>query len=345
MSTDDSKALVPQGSGSLSRIKPRRTNPIMQRMTRDILALLEEQNRLEQVRFTLGDYEFREPDYQQILRWAEAWGRSAEEVLEKLVEPVFEDYCPERQIMFTVLDGRIHSLVWDYDEISPAKEWTWHEGLAIETLVFQSVFSFGCLPIHLPVSLQTLYCQQIELEELDLSPMPNLTMLDCSGNQLTTIALSSVPNLKILDCGHNPLTALDLSPVPDLTELACYLSPLTTLDLSPVPNLTTLSCGMNQLTELHLSPGPNLTILRCFGNELTYLDLSPVPNLTTLLCHYNQLTELDLSPVPNLTVLWCHNNPLTNLDIRPLTNLEELLVDETTRLIGTLPPGCKVEYK
>jgi len=45
MSTDDSKALIPQGSGSLSRIKPRRTNPIMQRMTRDILALLEAEER------------------------------------------------------------------------------------------------------------------------------------------------------------------------------------------------------------------------------------------------------------------------------------------------------------
>ena len=77
MSTNDSKALIPQGSGSLSRIKPRRANPIMQRMTRDILALIEEQNRLEQARFTLGDYEFREPDYQQILCWAEAWGCSA----------------------------------------------------------------------------------------------------------------------------------------------------------------------------------------------------------------------------------------------------------------------------
>ena len=120
MSTDDSKALIPQGSGSLSRIKPRRTNPIMQRMTRDILALLEEQNRLEQARFTLGDYEFREPDYQQILRWAEAWGCSAEEVLDGLEDAVFEDYYsePKRQIIFTVEDGRIHSLVWDCDQFS-----------------------------------------------------------------------------------------------------------------------------------------------------------------------------------------------------------------------------------
>ena len=29
MSTNDSKALIPQGSGTLSRIKPRRTNPMV----------------------------------------------------------------------------------------------------------------------------------------------------------------------------------------------------------------------------------------------------------------------------------------------------------------------------
>ena len=319
MSTNDSKVLIPQGSGSLSRIKPRRTNPIMQRMTRDILALLEEQNRLEQIRYTLDDYEFREPDYQQILRWAEAWGCSAEEVLERLREAVFDDYC------FRVVDDCIHSLVWDCDQFS-AGGWTWHEGLDIQTLAFISAESLSCLPINLPASLQTLYClgtrlPEIGLEKLDLSP---------------------VPNLKRLVCWKNQLTELDLSPVPNLTELNCDSNKLTTLDLSPVPNLTELNCDGNKLTELDLSPVPNLTELGCYSNQLTELDLSPVPNLTILGCFGNQLTELDLSSVPNLTKLVCHDNPLTELDIRPLTKLEWLGIDRTTRLIGTPPPSCRV---
>ena len=334
----------------------------MQRMTRDILALLEEQKRLEQVRYTLGDYELREPDYQQILRWAEAWGCSAEEVLERLEKSVFDDWDsePVRQIMFTVVDGRIHSLVWDCDQFS-AEGWTWHEGLNIETLAFSSANLLSCLPINLPASLQTLYCRIIGLDMLDLSTIPNLTrllcngnelpqidldpMLDhCSSNQLTEFDLSPVPNLTVLLCVYNQLTALDLSPVPNLTWLNCSCNQLTDLDLSAVPNLTYLNFMNNQLTALDLTPIPKLMKLRCDGNQLTDLDLSPVPNLTKLNCWYNQLTDLDLSPVPNLTKLRCWNNPLTKLDIRPLTKLQSLWVDRKTRLIGTPPPGCEVKY-
>jgi hypothetical protein len=62
-------------------------------------------------------YEFREPDYQQIERWAEAWGCSAEEVLERLVESDL-DHAYGSGTIFTVVDGRIHSLVWDCDQFS-----------------------------------------------------------------------------------------------------------------------------------------------------------------------------------------------------------------------------------
>ena len=301
-------------------------------------------------RYTLGDYEFREPDYQQILRWAEAWGCSAEEVLERLVETALEDFDsefylePERPIEFTVLDGRIHSLVWDCDQF-PAEGWTWHEGLDIQILAFICANSLGRLPITFPASLHTLYCPEIGLEKLDLSPVPHLTVLECRDNQLTALDLSLVPNLTVLECGGNQLTELDLSPVPNLTKLACYSNPLTTLNLPPTPNLTVLSCSRNQLTELDLSPVPNLnglacaynqlttldlshipnlTLLRCHSNPLTTLNLPPTPNLTVLGCGYNKLTELDLSLVPNLTELWCVGNRLTKLDLSSVPNLTEL---------------------
>jgi len=277
MTHREQNALIPR-PGTAVTAPGRRTPRVIAEMVRDVLARATD-GHLSQARFRIGDYALREPDYRQILRWAEALGEAPEEVLATLAAyrlelDLFED---GEAVAFAVEDGTIVSLAWDLERL-PSIPGTWEPGLGIRTLGLG-----GRWPDESAV----------------LRPrLPRLERLVCPEIGLALLDLSGVPGLTALNCWYNPLTALDLSPVPGLTKLECCYNQLTALDLSPVPGLTELWCGSNQLTELDLSPVPGLTTLDCSENQLTELDLSRVPGLTSLDCDSNQLTELDRSPVP-----------------------------------------------
>jgi Leucine-rich repeat (LRR) protein len=309
----------------------------------------------------LGNFDLCEPDYRQIVRWAETLGRTPRDFLDELSEITWQ-FDKENSATFRVDGGSIKELAWDFD-LLPIEKWEWEAGLEIEVFSINSGvrerFPNWSAPERLPSlrmlnvsggrlsgrwlmndrpgqgplfeldlagvpELTALCLENVHLAELDLSSVPKLQNLTCISNQLTELDLSPVPGLKNLACQCNPLTELDLSPVPRLTRLVCWLNQITELDLSPVPELTILECGANQLTELDLSPVPRLTKLMCRLNQITELDLSPVPGLTYLDCRYNQLTKLELSPVPELTALRCNDNELTELDLSPVPGLTEL---------------------
>ena len=290
MADETKNALIQRPGTGLAGTGPH-TSPVIARMTRDVLARAQAGG-VSLARFRIGEYLLREPDYRQIRRWAESLGMTPEALLAQLawcrLELFREDVEP---FEFTIEDGAIVSLVWNFDRL-PFCPAPWEPGLLVRALGL--VFRYlgrrpgPVTPLRpvLPL-LQTLICRDLGLESLDLSKAPGLTNLNCGGNILTK---------------------LDLSPVPGLTKLNCMANDLTELDLSFVPGLSVFSCSDNQLTELDLSPVPGLTELRCWGNQLTDLDLWPVPGLTVLDCDANPLTELDLSPVPALTDLWCDEN-------------------------------------
>jgi hypothetical protein len=302
----------------------RRTPRVIEQMVRDVLVRATSKA-VSSPRFYIGDTALREPDYRQILRWAEAIKQTPEALLATLkasrIEPD-EYFYGDAAVAFVLEDGAMVSLAWVIRELSPLPD-VWEPGLLIQTLsVRGSGFYYNDLFTLRPdlPKLRTLIFYVTGLERLDLDLVPGLTELDCYVNQLTELDLSPVPGLNELNCGQNKITELDLSPVPGLTRLWCTSNHLTKLDLSPVPGLTKLACGKNQLSELDLSPVPQLTELKCGYNQLTDLNLSPVPRLTELGCSYNQLTELNLSPVPGLTRLWCNKyvrilNPPQDLKI------------------------------
>ena len=239
-------------------------------MVEDALALVRKRE-ISAARFRIGEYELREPDYRQIRRWAEALGKSPEEVLATLaacrveLEVNFmEQWEEEREpVAFEIKDGYIVSLAWDFNRLPLIPE-NWEPGLRIRTLGYTGGW-------------------------------PNLsaTLRPC------------LRQLESLVCGNIGISACDLSQVPGLTKLYCIWNNLTELDLTPVPGLTKLYCSWNNLTELDLTPVPGLTVLECYSNRLTELDLTPVPGLTILGCSNNPLTELDLTPVPGLADLGC----------------------------------------
>ena len=317
---DKKKALIPRPGSELAVSKPK-ANQIVSRMTRDVLNRTRSLE-VSQARFKLGDYEFREPDYRQILRWAEELEMAPEVVLEGLERGhPLQAWVSELESELVVEDGAIKELWWHPENFNFFPEVS-EKGLIIRSLGFVDF--------------------EAKIPELDLSAVPELAKLSCGSNQLSELDLSPVPKLRSLNCVHNQLTELDLSTVPELEELSCRSNQLTELDLSPVPKLRSLNCDGNQLTQLDLSAVPVLEGLDCSSNQLIKLDLSAAPELESLDCRSNQLTELDLSGAPELEYLWCESNQLTELDLSLVPNLSYLECDSGVR-IKNAPRGLKLD--
>jgi hypothetical protein len=337
MADDERNALVVQGPRSLAEVGAG-ARKILSNVVSDALTVASSREKaLSSTPFRIGDYELRQSDYTQILNWAKALTIDSETLIKRLENISFTPNVLREKMFFTVEKGAIVSLSLDVVAL-PLKNFDWVTGLSILDLaVFREVLRNKNISLSLSSvllsSLRSLFIRYIELIELDLSKVPNLTELWCDRNQLTDLDLSKVPNLAELWCDLNQLTELDLSRVPNLTILSCGINQLTELDISNAPNLTRLSCMRNKLTELDLSNVPNLSILFCHGNILTELYPSNVPQLTNLDCSANQISELDLSAVPNLTILHCEKNLITELDVTANRALTELHCDGSVRIV------------
>lgn len=85
----------------------------------------------------------------------------------------------------------------------------------------------------------------------------NLKTLYCNNNDLTNIDVSRNTKLVQLDCQFNLLTSLDLSHNLELTGLYAFVNQITSLDLSNDINLISLDCNENQLTSLNVKNNNN----------------------------------------------------------------------------------------
>lgn len=175
--------------------------------------------------------------------------------------------------------------------------------ITLDTLICQNN-PLNSLPL-LPNSLQNLNCEYThQLTSLPTLPS-SLQYLKCSGNQLTSLPI--LPNsLVFLECNYNQLTSLPI--LPDSLE---FLSCLENLLIS-LPNLPSvlnwLLCTYNQLSSL--PPLPNsLANLACDNNQLTHLPTLP-DSLYGLYCTNNQITSLPTIP-NSIQYLFCSNNNIT----------------------------------
>ena len=180
--------------------------------------------------------------------------------------------------------------------------------------------------------LETLICNGLQLESLDLAENVNLITLECRFNHLTSLDISNSIMLSELDCEFNNISSLDLTNNTSLVSLRCTSNQLTSIDLSRNTSLTILMCGQNGISELNISKlssleylcvsanhlneldvtkNPALIIIDCTGNRISYLDLRNNAKLSGLSCNNNQLSELDLSNNVKIHDLHCHSNRLT----------------------------------
>ncbi|MEA3643733.1 MAG: leucine-rich repeat domain-containing protein [Lamprobacter sp.] len=348
MSQDDKKALVPRPGSEIARPSNRR-NPVISRMSRDLLARAQAQQ-LHAARFRIGDYELREPDYRQILKWAKTLNTSPDAILKTLSEhPVLppQEFVDDNEpIELSVVDGAIVSLPWDFGYL-PYIPNKWEAGLCICTLAFEGSVYLSNLGTEIkPIlpKLKRLVWYLADAETIDLAGVPNLTVLKCSfipgcdvdSSPINELNLSLVPKLTELDCRYRDLAELDLSPVPKLKKLDCSENELTKLDLSPVPELIKLDCSFNnKITELDLSQIPKLKQLDCRCTQIEELDLTLVSHLTVLCCSF---TYLDLKAVPELAELCCWSASLTTLDLSSVPGLTELEFFQTQLAALDLSP-------
>lgn len=224
MSDKGDTALVLRPSSELTRISPG-ASAIIDGMVNDATDIIRVR---EAIRHKIGDYEFRESDYQQILIWAEAEGVTPDELI------------ASKGDQFVVSgDGAIvafHPVGFQQNSWGFGFENPWGAGFG----EFQwNFWETG----------------------LDLSRIPHLEELFCEENGLTALDLSHVPNLKTLSCSKNFLDGLDLSRVPQLKKLFCEDNQVTELDISGLKELRpSVSCDPG--VHIHKREDQNPTISR-----------------------------------------------------------------------------------
>jgi hypothetical protein len=334
MNDNNNFALVPRPPGVLEKAEPG-AKRILSGMVADTLELTKRnQSALSAARFRIGEYEWCEPDYRQILIWANVLALEPEEVIGRLLQGQRPEGVPWAESVFA--DGRLIKLNWDLN-LLPLDRFQLVIPLEITHLSIRSrvePHEWGehhtqlvkSLKLRLP-KLTNLSCERLGLPELDLILTPNLRALLCGQNNLSELDFSVVPELNILHCGVNQFRELKLSALDNLTELDCassWISPRVIL--SAMPNLSRLDCGWNdpKVVAAFLSHAPNLTELNCMMSSLKRLDLSGVPHLTKLECNNNITTKLDLSLVPKLKELNCRVMGLRKLDLSHTHNLLKL---------------------
>jgi hypothetical protein len=162
----------------------------------------------------------------------------------------------------------------------------------------------------------------------------NLLELHFVSNDVQNIDISFLPNLELLNCGYNPISSIDLSNNINLKVLGCYDTLVTNLDLSQNVNLEELFLRSNLLTQLDVTHNPNIIEIDCTYNQIVGLDTSQNPVLEFLICDFNEIIALDLSQNTQLIRLNATNNQLTSLNIKNGFNniMTKMLVVENPNL-------------
>jgi hypothetical protein len=187
-------------------------------------------------------------------------------------------------------------------------------------------------------ALQEIMCQNNRLTGLDVTNNTALEYLACWNNYIPDInnvtGWESVPGLILYDTfnfypqrAETPLTGEDITAsFTDPNFLAAVRQKIEKSegaiydhDVAGIQILDVSDMGIYSLAGIENFTG--LTVLICENNQLVELDISNNVALTMLNCPHNQLTELDVSNNTLLYWLNCNDNQLTALNV---TNNPEL---------------------
>jgi Leucine-rich repeat (LRR) protein len=239
MDDKDNFALVRKSSSAVERIAPR-AKQIVSGMVADTLALTK--------KFRLGEYEWCESDYRQILIWANEAHKSPEAIIQRLVET-----------KSSFKAGRLIEVHWD-DGSFPIQKFIFVRGLQIK--MFHVLGGARTVGIINSRKIPGVGAADFEVSEMNLDGLSELEVLAVASQNLKKLNLRHTPKLKRLFCQSNFLVKLDLSSSHELAELWCSSNELTELNLSAATKLEELDCGGNQIEELDIRPLASLRKLK-----------------------------------------------------------------------------------
>lgn len=139
----------------------------------------------------------------------------------------------------------------------------------------------------------------------------NISELFCEENQIEILDVSHNTQLELLFCYENKISSLNLSQNRGLLVVWAYMNPLIAIDLSENIALEEIIVHQSLLTEINVTNNPNLQILDCDNMRLTNLDISQNPQIGLLYAYNNELTSLNIKNGnnQNMPVVWIYGNP------------------------------------
>lgn len=164
----------------------------------------------------------------------------------------------------------------------------------------------------------------LQIENIDLSALVNLTKLTLDQGLISTIDLSKNKALTTVELQANKLTAFDFE-LPKLTSLdlsnaakdnvvALGENKPVIADFSKYPALTTYIANYTG-TTLDFTKTGTVTTVRLIGNDLETIDLSKPTNVTNIVLNYNNLTTVDATGVKPTASLFLIGNKLTSITL------------------------------
>ena len=173
----------------------------------------------------------------------------------------------------------------------------------------------GCLDMSRHPKLESLWCSNNNLAEINVSNNPLLAELNCYRNALTTLDVTKNPQLQILNCSFNTISELNLSNNKILKEIGCCDNKITAIDLTPHKLLELLNIANNSISTLNVTDKGNLKYLSCGSCDLKELNVTNNIMLEQIWAESNQLKELNIQNNPKLITLSCNGNQIPTLNI------------------------------
>lgn len=196
-------------------------------------------------------------------------------------------------------------------------------------LTFTKCTEFDLTPL---TSLQEAYIMSNSscvADGLKVAGMDNLRVLYCNNNNLESLDLTGCTSLEELVCSYNSFTdgSLILPESAPLSVLSIHTNEsLSTLDLSAFKSTLTFfslgGTGFKELDVTGMSALEDLDIQGCGMSEIK--GLQECRNMKYLRIDYNNFEELDVTTLTNLEMLRGDFNKLTTVDLSNNSNILEL---------------------
>ena len=145
---------------------------------------------------------------------------------------------------------------------------------------------------------------------IGIQDFESIELLYINENQINEIILDNNLNLKYFNCSDNFLVELNINNNLNLLELNCGFNDISSIDVSQNTNLEILAVHANLLSEINTDFNTSLRVFDCSENNISSIDISNNNDINILYCFDNFLSELNLSHITkSLSILRCGQNP------------------------------------